>query len=106
MEYRIDTGGDGSIMPCNISKILFPKETVEWLAKHSVVLWAYKNKHQWEACSATIKLNIIVSKYYAGFFAVPGGGPALFGMPDIKTLDILRMKENTIKPRGQSQEIN
>ena len=48
IEYKVDTGNDINLMPVTTFKSLFPRATVEQLAKFkdkSVILHTYQNKH-------------------------------------------------------------
>ena len=90
--YNIDTGSDGNLMPFKVFKILFPKSTVAELCKTKlspVKTYNQSSIEQLGMCS--VKLNYKDECVKCRFFAVPGDGPVLLGMPDIELLSILKI---------------
>ena len=49
MKYKVATGSNSNAMPINVSKILFPKATMEQMSKHknknNHIMYIQQNKH-------------------------------------------------------------
>ena len=60
-----------AVLSINMLKILFPKTTMAELVNYKNKKKVYAHKDKQKPCR---------------FFVVPGGVPALLGMPDVKTL--------------------
>ena len=98
--YKIYTGREGNIMPFHIFKKIFQNMTVEQLKqsiKNHIRLCTYNgtNIMQLRSCTVFIKFKNI--KKCSVFFVVPGNGQALIGMPDVDSLDIIKINIDSIQ---------
>ena len=82
LEYNIDTGCDGNLVPVNMFKVLFQETSLAelaWYENEEVTLCTYNSSciPQLGVC----KVKIMHKEKSYRFFVVPGG-PALLGMLD------------------------
>ena len=94
IQYKIDIGSDGNIMPWYIFKNLFPRVIKSQLVKtikNHIKLKTYNKTFitQLGICTVTIEYKII--RRMCECFVVPGYGQVLLGMPDTVALNIINV---------------
>ena len=99
--FKIDTGMDGNLMPITMFMKLYPKISLETLAKtidKGIMLYAYNNTHikQYGTCSVkvTFKGRQEICKFY-----VVEHSMAILGVSDSKKLGLVKVNFDVIQSK-------
>ena len=96
-------------MPFKIFKFLFPRSTIEALCAtkdHTVVLKTYSDSNIEQLGVSLVKARHKDKVTRCRFFIVPGDGPALLGMPDVKLVGILEIMCEVVEDQWVDREFN
>ena len=97
--YKVDTGSDGNIMSLYIYKNIFMRVTGDQLVaikSESMQLKMYNKTTKTQLGTYAVEIEHENNKKRCKFFVVSGNGQALFGMPDIDTLNIIKVNIHSI----------
>ena len=100
IQYKIDTGSKGNLMPLYIFQKLFAnmsKEQLKRSVKGNIKLKMYNGMDimQLGTCAVQIKFKNIKKRCI--FFVVPGNGQALLGMPGTAALNLINLNIDSIQ---------
>ena len=98
--YKIHTGSNGNIMLWYIFKKLFPRVTEAELMKtikNHIKLKTYNKTVIAQLGTCMLIINYKDNKMRCEFFAVPGNGQTLLGMPDTAAFNIINMNSDFIE---------
>ena len=107
--YKIDTGGEGNLMPLYIFKKLFRNESVQQFKrsiKSNIKLKTYNRKQIEQLGMCTVNIKFKNFKKQCVFLMVPGNSQVLLRMPYMVALHIINLNIDSIQKEIRNCKTN